>query len=196
MSLASLQSLLKRVQFSRGLSRCLIRRVISSLLLLGGASTSSAQNKADEIVELSVFRVEADRLDQDVADQLTTSRRLGDLTTTVPRSVAVVDRFRIEDRGAISIQDTLNYTPGVTTGPYGFDSRLDATRIRGIDPLKFQDGFQSLFGFYNNTRADVYTLEQVEAVKDVTCLAPGVLTLSGSMIWFQRRWAPRQANTA
>ena len=43
-----------------------------------------------------VFRVEADQLDKDVADQLTTSRRLGDLTTTVPRSVVVVDRFRIE----------------------------------------------------------------------------------------------------
>ena len=155
------------------------------LILVGslGAALLSSVASADAIdedaIKLSVFRVEADKLDKDVADQLTTSRRLGDLTTTVPRSIAVVDRFRIEDRGAISIQDNLNYTPGVTTGPYGFDSRLDATRIRGIDPLKFQDGFQSLFGFYNNTRADIYTLEQVEAVKGPASVLYGRGALGG-----------------
>ena len=92
------------------------------LILVGslGAALLSSVASADAIdedaIKLSVFRVEADKLDKDVADQLTTSRRLGDLTTTVPRSIAVVDRFRIEDRGAISIQDTLNYTPGSDHG--------------------------------------------------------------------------------
>lgn len=148
-------------------------------ILLCSIASAAAIDDHDEAVELSVFRVEADQLDHDVADQLTTSRRLGDLTTTVPRSVVVVDRFRIEDRRAISIQDTLNYTPGVTTGPYGFDSRLDATRVRGIDPLKFQDGFQSLFGFYNNTRADIYTLEQVEVVKGPASVLYGRGALGG-----------------
>lgn len=147
--------------------------------LLASIASADAIDGNEDTVELSVFRVEADQLDKEVADQLTTSRRLGDLTTTVPRSVVVVDRFRIEDRGAINIQDTLNYTPGITTGPYGFDSRLDATRVRGIDPLKFQDGFQSLFGFYNNTRADIYTLEQVEVVKGPASVLYGRGALGG-----------------
>jgi len=156
--------------------------VVALLAAVSSGPTANANmvtNEEDETIELSVFRVEADRYDRDVADQLTTSRRLGDLTTTVPRSVTVVDRFRIEDRGAINIQDTLNYTPGVATGPYGFDSRLDATRVRGIDPLKFQDGFQSLFGFYNNTRADIYTLEQVEVVKGPASVLYGRGALGG-----------------
>lgn len=160
-----------------------LARLIATATIAGGlfasAVSADAIDSDEDAVELSVFRVEADKLDRNVADQLTTSRRLGDLTTTVPRSVAVVDRFRIEDRRAINIQDTLNYTPGVTTGPYGFDSRLDATRIRGIDPLKFQDGFQSLFGFYNNTRADIYTLEQVEAVKGPASVLYGRGALGG-----------------
>lgn len=155
--------------------------VVSGALLTSPSAfaKTNADSSDNDSIELSVFRVEADQLDKDVADQLTTSRRLGDLTTTVARSVAVVDRFRIEDRGAINIQDTLNYTPGVTTGPYGFDSRLDATRVRGIDPLKFQDGFQSLFGFYNNTRADIYTLEQVEVVKGPASVLYGRGALGG-----------------
>ncbi|GAB5560930.1 MAG: TonB-dependent siderophore receptor [Synoicihabitans sp.] len=160
------------------LARLLVGAFIAGGLTAAIASADSIDSDEGS-VELSVFRVEADKLDQNVADQLTTSRRLGDLTTTVPRSVVVVDRFRIEDRGAINIQDTLNYTPGVSPGPYGFDSRLDATRIRGIDPLKFQDGFQSLFGFYNNTRADIYTLEQVEAVKGPASVLYGRGALGG-----------------
>jgi iron complex outermembrane recepter protein len=157
----------------------LVTAIGSAAGIFVGAAAADSTNYDDETIDLSVFRVEADRFDTEVADQLTTSRRLGDLTTTVARSVAVVDRFRIEDRGAISIQDTLNYTPGVTTGPYGFDSRLDATRVRGIDPLKFQDGFQSLFGFYNNTRADIYTLEQVEVVKGPASVLYGRGALGG-----------------
>lgn len=160
------------------LSRLITAAVIAGCLMASTALADSIDDNEDA-VELSVFRVEADKLYQGVADQLTTSRRLGDLTTSVPRSVVVVDRFRIEDRGAISIQDTLNYTPGITTGPYGFDSRLDATRVRGIDPLKFQDGFQSLFGFYNNTRADIYTLEQVEVVKGPASVLYGRGALGG-----------------
>ncbi len=153
-------SSLLSIRRTRSLSRRLVATgLISSSLFCSIAFADAPDGLKQNTVELSVYRVEADKLDKEVADQLTTSRRLGDLTTTVPRSVAVVDRYRIEDRGAISIQHTLNYTPGITTSPYGFDSRLDATRIRGIDPLKFQDGFQSLFGFYNNTRSDIYTLE-------------------------------------
>jgi iron complex outermembrane receptor protein len=168
-----------RTNTSHLLGRFPFKAARSAVLLFGSILALSAQSAESDTVELSIFRVEAERLDKDVADQLTTSRRLGDLTTTVPRSVSVVDRFRIEDRGAISIQDTLNYTPGIVTGPYGMDSRLDATRIRGIDPLKFQDGFQSLFGFYNNTRADIYTLEQVEAVKGPASVLYGRGALGG-----------------
>lgn len=72
------------------LSRLMAVAGIAGCLLASIASADAIDGNEDT-VELSVFRVEADQLDKDVADQLTTSRRLGDLTTTVPRSVVVVD---------------------------------------------------------------------------------------------------------
>ncbi|MCG8613686.1 MAG: TonB-dependent siderophore receptor [Pseudomonadales bacterium] len=96
-----------------------------------------------------------------------------------PRSVSVVTRQKIEDRGADSIQDSLSYSSGVLAGPYGFDSRLDTARVRGVSPLKYQDGFQALFGFYNNTRADIYTLENVEVIKGPASVLYGQGALGG-----------------
>ncbi len=160
----------------------LSRPIITALLLCAMVTGLRAEDNLatdDSVVTLSPFQVEDDKHKQEVSDQLSSSRRLGDFTNTVPRSVVVVDRLRIEERGALSIQDTLRYTPSVLAGPYGFDSRLDSARIRGIEPLKFQDGFQSLFGFYNNTRADIYTLEQIEAVKGPASVIYGRGALGG-----------------
>ncbi len=97
--------------------------------------------------------------------------------TDTPRSLSILNRERIDTIGAQSIQDSLAYMPGVHAAPYGVDSRLDSSRIRGIQPLKYHDGFQSLFGYYNNTRSDIFTLEQVEVVKGPS----GVLSGRGSL---------------
>jgi len=160
----------------------LTRPLIAALLLCATAASLHADDNLDTdntVVKMSPFRVEDEKHKQEVADQLSSSRRLGDFTNTVPRSVVVIDRLRIEERGSLNIQDTLSYTPGVLAGPYGFDSRLDSARIRGISPLKFQDGFQALFGFSNNTRSDIYTLEQVEAVKGPASVIYGRGALGG-----------------
>ncbi|WP_250654893.1 TonB-dependent siderophore receptor [Alkalimarinus coralli] len=96
-----------------------------------------------------------------------------------PRSVSVVTRKSIEDRGAQSIQDSLGYTSGVLAGPFGFDSRLDSTRIRGVSPLDFHDGFRSKYGFYNSPRPDIYTLESVEVIKGPSSVLYGQGALGG-----------------
>lgn len=158
----------------------LVRRLLCLTLGLGAAADLSANYAVDgDTVELSAYRVEEERVASEIADQLSSSSRLGDLTVTIPRSVVVVDRYRIEERGALSIQDTLGYTPGVLAGPYGHDSRLDSARVRGVDPLNFQDGFQSIFGYYNSTRPDIYTLEQVEVVKGPASVLYGRGALGG-----------------
>ena len=85
--------------------------------------------------------------------------------TELPRSIEIITAEQFRERGALTIQDSLGYTAGVYAGPFGLDSRLDSAKIRGINPLKFTDGFQSHVGFYNTTRADIFTLESVEVVK-------------------------------
>jgi iron complex outermembrane receptor protein len=85
--------------------------------------------------------------------------------TEIPRTIDIITSDQFTERGALSVQDSLGYTAGVYAGPYGMDSRLDSAKIRGINPLKFQDGFQSHVGFYNTTRPDVFTVESVEVIQ-------------------------------
>ena len=82
-----------------------------------------------------------------------------------PRSVSIITASEFLDRGALSLSNVLNYTAGVTGNAFGFATRGDFTSIRGLDAPEYQDNLQVLFGFYNNARADIFTLEQVEVLK-------------------------------
>ena len=82
-----------------------------------------------------------------------------------PRSLVVITADEFLDRGSLSLSNTLNYTAGVTGNAFGYATRGDFTEIRGLDAPEYQDNLQVLFGFYNNSRADIYTLEQVEVLK-------------------------------
>lgn len=82
-----------------------------------------------------------------------------------PRSVTIISAKEFLDRGALSLSNTLSYTAGVTGEAFGFATRGDFTSIRGLDAPEYQDNLQVLFGTYNNARADIYTLEQVEVLK-------------------------------
>ncbi|MEM1194999.1 MAG: TonB-dependent siderophore receptor [Pseudomonadota bacterium] len=82
-----------------------------------------------------------------------------------PRSVSVITSDDFEDRGALSLGNTLNYTAGVTGNGFGLSTRGDFAVIRSLDAPQYQDNLQVQFGFYNNARVEVYTLEQVEVLK-------------------------------
>lgn len=82
-----------------------------------------------------------------------------------PRSLTIITEEEFLERGALSLSNTLSYTAGVTGEAFGFATRGDFTSIRGLDAPEYQDNLQVLFGFYNNARADIYTLEQVEVLK-------------------------------
>jgi iron complex outermembrane receptor protein len=96
--------------------------------------------------------------------------RFGATKSDVPiletaRSVAVIKADQFLDRGALTLDDTLNYTSGVVGDTFGFSTRGDFPLVRGLNVPEYLDNIQVLFGFYNNARSDVYTLEQVEVLK-------------------------------
>ncbi|WP_377137015.1 TonB-dependent siderophore receptor [Rubritalea spongiae] len=99
--------------------------------------------------------------------------------TEIPRSIDIITRKQFEERGALNVQDSLGYTAGVFAGPFGFDTRLDDSKIRGINPLNFQDGFQSHFRFYNTTRPEIYGTESVEVIKGASSILYGQGALGG-----------------
>lgn len=81
------------------------------------------------------------------------------------RSVSIITQQQIIDMGALTLDDTFTYSAGVFGETYGFATRGDWVKVRGLDVPQYQDSLQSLFGNYNNTRPHIYTLEQVEILK-------------------------------
>ncbi|MEM1193221.1 MAG: TonB-dependent receptor [Pseudomonadota bacterium] len=82
-----------------------------------------------------------------------------------PRSVSIITSDEFLDFGALTLSNVLNYTAGVTGNAFGIATRGDSATIRGLDAPEYQDNLQVNFGFFNNARADIYTLEQVEVLK-------------------------------
>lgn len=95
------------------------------------------------------------------------------------RSISIETEDQFRDKGALTLDDTLNYTSGVVGDTFGFSTRGDFAQVRGFDAAEYRDGQQVLFGFYNNTRSDVYMLEQVEVLKGPASVLYGKGTPGG-----------------
>jgi len=81
------------------------------------------------------------------------------------RSVSIETSDSIKHKGFLTLDDAFTYSAGVYGETFGFATRGDWVRVRGLDVPQYQDSLQSLFGNYNNARPDIYTLEQVEILK-------------------------------
>ena len=81
------------------------------------------------------------------------------------RSVSIETLADIVDKGALNLADTYTYSAGVIGETFGFATRGDWVRVRGLNVPESRDSLQALFGNYNNTRPDIYTIEQVEILK-------------------------------
>lgn len=82
-----------------------------------------------------------------------------------PRSISIETRQDLWDKGALNLADAYVYTPGVIGDTYGYATRGDWVMVRGLSVPEYRDSLQALFGSYNNTRSDIYTLEQVEILR-------------------------------
>lgn len=81
------------------------------------------------------------------------------------RSLTIETSELFEEKGAVNLSQTTSYMAGVTAETFGFATRGDWITIRGLDAPRYRDSIQELFGSYNTTRADTFTLEQVEVLK-------------------------------
>jgi iron complex outermembrane receptor protein len=107
-----------------------------------------------------------------------------------PFSIGVVDVQQIRETGATSIESALLYSAGVYAGRYGFDTRGDWAAVRGLAPSAYLDGLRSIYGFYNNVRPDLYTLERVEILKGPSSVLYGQADLGGIVNAVSKRPQP------
>jgi len=96
-----------------------------------------------------------------------------------PYAITVVNDEFIKDTGAKNIQDALVYSSGVYAGAFGFDTRGDWVKVRGLDASFYKDGLRSLYGSYNSVRANVYALESLEVLKGPSSVLYGQAELGG-----------------
>lgn len=87
------------------------------------------------------------------------------------QSVSVVTREQMDDQGAQTVSQTMRYTPGVLTNPYGATHRYDYVAMRGfndgsVDNINL-DGLKSMgdSGTYSTMQVDPYFLERVDILK-------------------------------
>ena len=105
-----------------------------------------------------------------------------------PQAVSIVTRERIEDQGATSLQDALNYAAGVRSDAYGLDSRSDNVRVRGAYPDEYRDGLRRLFGYYTSTtRPDPYALERIEVLRGPSAMLYGQGSTAGIVNMVSKR---------
>lgn len=85
-----------------------------------------------------------------------------------PRSISVVSRQEMTDRGAQSVVDAVGYSAGVVSGTYGYDPRFDPIYVRGFAVTQigdYRDGLRQVSGSFAYFRTEPYGLERIDIIK-------------------------------
>ncbi|MEO9600160.1 TonB-dependent siderophore receptor [Parasphingorhabdus sp.] len=161
----------------------MIRKILLSTTLLVMPSVALAQSEAAEETDPDTIIVTGQ-----VTNFGATKSETPILETA--RSVKVIDSEEFLEKGALTLDDTLNYTAGVVGDTFGFSTRGDFPRVRGLDVPEYLDNIQVLFGYYNNARSDIYMLEQVEVLKGPASVLYGQGSPGGILNTVSKRAGP------
>lgn len=99
------------------------------------------------------------------ATRATTATKTDTALVETPQAISVITAAQFTDRNALTMQETLRYSAGVTSEAFGLDTRSDQPVVRGFYSVQYLDGMTKLFGYSLIPRADVYTLERVELLR-------------------------------
>ncbi|WZB75257.1 TonB-dependent receptor plug domain-containing protein [Achromobacter insuavis] len=116
-------------------------------------------------------------MDGYVASRSATGTKTDSSILETPQSISVVTADFIRETGASRLKESLAYTPGINTLPWGADTRFDWTIIRGFDaqtPGYYLDGLQ----LRNNNswavwQTEVYGAERIELLRGPTSVLYG-----------------------
>src|SRR3569623_94747 len=106
-------------------------------------------------------------IDGYLAHQSVSGTKTDSSILTTPQSISVVTQDQIRAQGAQSVQDALQYTPGVSLQSYGANAFFDGFKIRGFNAVSYLDGLRlpadsTTFAI---PKIETYGLERLEVVK-------------------------------
>jgi iron complex outermembrane recepter protein len=123
-----------------------------------------------------------------LANQSGTGTKTDTPLRETPQSITVVTADRVKDQGALTVQETLRYVPGVFADAFGPDSRGDYPRFRGQDPNIYLDGTRVVNTFqFNEWRPDPYTLERIEVLRGPSSVLYGDTSTAGLLNLISKR---------
>jgi iron complex outermembrane receptor protein len=181
-------------------------QALSLGLLLTQAVTVSAQSTELSTVErqkqLEELVVTAKKSDTVVPTAAPSATKSAVPLLEESRSLSVIARAEIDQRGAQSVEQAVAYTPGVLTGVGGTDSRVDDVMIRGfeaggftgnsyLDGLRLPNG-----GQWTTTQFDTFGLESVEVLKGPASVLFGQVAPGGLINLVSKRPTAETAGLA
>lgn len=97
-----------------------------------------------------------------VAQELWVGGKVATSILDTPATVAVITQKEIQDRRAQTVEEVLQYSPGIVTDYYGTDDRNDYYLVRGYQATTYRDGLT--LGTMRGVREEPYAYERVEVL--------------------------------
>lgn len=120
-------------------------------------------------------------------ERATTATKTDTPLIRTPQAISVVDEGLFNDRGALTVQETLRYSAGATAEAFGLDTRGDGPVLRGFNSAQYQDGLSKILGFNLIPRTEVYTLERVEILRGPSSMLYGQGSTGGVVNYISKR---------
>lgn len=161
-----------------------VTRPLAALAALFASLPAFAQSTEQQLPEVKV-RAAAETATSPVqgysAQRSATATKTDTPILETPQAITVVSREQMEDLGATSLTEALNYAAGVRSDAYGVDSRSDNITVRGGYPVEYRDGIRrQLTGFYTSTtRVEPYGLERIEVLRGPSAMLYGMGSTAG-----------------
>lgn len=114
-----------------------------------------------------------------VARELWVGGKVATSILDTPASVAVITEKEIEERNAKTVEEVLEYTPGINTDYYGTDDRNDYYLVRGFQASTYRDGLT--LGTMRGVREEPYAYQRVEVLKGANSTLFGASDPGGSI---------------
>ncbi len=156
-------------------------------VVLGQENLNADTTLAPIVIQGSGAGLDTDNDSKSIVATKTTGggKMVTDILDT-PASVSVITSKEIQERGASSVEEVLQYTAGVTADFYGSDDRFDYFKIRGFDAYMYRDGL--LIGRpFGGLREEAYAFERVEVLKGANSTGFGVSDPGGSVNFVTKR---------
>jgi iron complex outermembrane receptor protein len=185
-----------------------MNRICRMKLLLAGAAiamvppTTAFAQDVQNSTQLEPVVVEGEAgdsatgpVDGVVAKETKTGSKTATKLTEIPQSVSVIGRQEIDDQGAQKIDESLRYTAGVFTQPFGPDSDTNWMFIRGFQATAtgvYMDGLQLFSYGYGGFYVDSFGLERIEVLKGPASVLYGGSNPGGIVNYVSKRPDGRQ----